>query len=117
MDPVKTLGSSLEIIKMLYETAETYRKLERINKNILNEFTLLISLKDQIQNSRRTENNPVIDNYLIDIKQFKNKLVPKNPKPKSFDIKKLWEDETLNEMNDVQKKRIASLDEMKIASL
>lgn len=33
-------------------------------------------------------------------------------KPKSYDIKKLWEDETLNEMNDVQKKRIASLDEI-----
>ena len=46
------------------------------------------------------------------IKQFKYKLVPKNPKPKSFDIKKLWEDETLNEMNDVQKMRIASLDEI-----
>jgi predicted ribonuclease toxin of YeeF-YezG toxin-antitoxin module len=46
------------------------------------------------------------------IKQFKYKLVPKNPKPKSFDIKKLWEDETLNEMNDVQKRRIASLDEI-----
>jgi hypothetical protein len=46
------------------------------------------------------------------VKQFKYKLVPKNPKPKSFDIKKLWEDETLNEMNDVQKRRIASLDEI-----
>ena len=39
------------------------------------------------------------------------KPVPKI-KPKSYDIKKLWEDETLNEMNDVQKKRIASLDEI-----
>ena len=46
------------------------------------------------------------------VKQFKYKLVPKNPKPKSFDIKKLWEDETINEMNDVQKRRIASLDEI-----
>lgn len=46
------------------------------------------------------------------VKQFKYKLVPKNPKPKSFDIKKLWEDEMLNEMNDVQKMRIASLDEI-----
>jgi len=46
------------------------------------------------------------------VKQFKYTLVPKNPKPKSFDIKKLWEDETLNEMNDVQKRRIASLDEI-----
>lgn len=46
------------------------------------------------------------------VKQFKYTLVPKNPKPKSFDIKKLWGDETLNEMNDVQKRRIASLDEI-----
>jgi hypothetical protein len=46
------------------------------------------------------------------VKQFKYTLVPKNPKPKSFDIKKLWEDDTLNEMNDVQKRRIASLDEI-----
>jgi len=46
------------------------------------------------------------------VKQFKYKLVPKNPKPKSFDVKKLWEDDTLNEMNDVQKRRIASLDEI-----
>jgi hypothetical protein len=52
----------------------------------------------------------VKDNYYI--KAFKYKLVPKNPKPKSFDIKKLWEDETLNEMNDVQKRRIASLEEI-----
>lgn len=52
----------------------------------------------------------VKDNYYV--KAFKYKLVPKNPKPKSFDIKKLWEDETLNEMNDVQKRRIASLDEI-----
>ena len=52
----------------------------------------------------------VKDNYYV--KAFKYKLVPKNPKPKSFDIKKLWEDETLNEMNDIQKKRIASLDEI-----
>jgi len=33
-------------------------------------------------------------------------------KPKSYDKKKLWEDEMLNEMNDVQKMRIASLDEI-----
>ena len=52
----------------------------------------------------------VKDNYYV--KAFKYKLVPKNPKPKSFDIKKLWEDETLNEMNDVQKRRIASLEEI-----
>jgi hypothetical protein len=33
-------------------------------------------------------------------------------KPKSYDKKKLWEDEMLNEMNDFQKMRIASLDEI-----
>jgi hypothetical protein len=39
------------------------------------------------------------------------KLVP-DIKPKSYNKKKLWEDEMLNEMNDVQKMRIASLDEI-----
>jgi len=39
------------------------------------------------------------------------KPVPKI-KPKSYDIKKLWEDETLNEVNSFQKKRLASLDEI-----
>jgi hypothetical protein len=35
-----------------------------------------------------------------------------NIKPKSYDKKKLWEDEMLNEMNDFQKRRLASLDEI-----
>lgn len=67
MEAGKALGASLEIIKMLYETAETYRRLEKINANILNELALLISIKEQIQSCRRMENNLIIDNYLIDI--------------------------------------------------
>jgi hypothetical protein len=39
------------------------------------------------------------------------KKVPKIT-PKSYDIKKLWEEEELNEMNEFQKKRINSLDEI-----
>ena len=39
------------------------------------------------------------------------KPVP-NIKPKSYDIKKLWEDETLNEMNEFQKKRIQGLEDI-----
>jgi hypothetical protein len=39
------------------------------------------------------------------------KNIPKH-KPKSFDKKQLWEDELLNEMNDFQKKRLASLDDI-----
>jgi glycosyltransferase involved in cell wall biosynthesis len=39
------------------------------------------------------------------------KPVPKI-KPKSYDIKKLWEDETLNEVNSFQKKRLDSLEEI-----
>jgi len=39
------------------------------------------------------------------------KPVP-NIKPKSYDKKKLWEDEMLNEMNEFQKKRIEGLDEI-----
>tara|TARA_R110000772_G_scaffold165730_1_gene277425 strand:+ start:4084 stop:4533 length:450 start_codon:yes stop_codon:yes gene_type:complete len=40
---------------------------------------------------------------------FKN--VPKI-KPKSYDIKKLWEEEKLNEMNDFQKRRLDGLEEI-----
>jgi hypothetical protein len=39
------------------------------------------------------------------------KPVP-NIKPKSYDKKKLWEDEPLNEMNEFQKKRLEGLDEI-----
>lgn len=39
------------------------------------------------------------------------KPVP-NIKPKSYDKKKLWEDEMLNEMNEFQKKRIEGLKEI-----
>ncbi len=76
MEAGKALGASLEIIKMLYETAETYRRLEKINSNILNELALLISIKDQIKVCRRMDNNIIVDNYLIDINnrltKFKN---------------------------------------------
>jgi len=46
------------------------------------------------------------------VKQFKYKLVPKKIKGSGLEVKQLWEDDTLNEMNDVQKRRIASLDEI-----
>jgi|GEM_PF-1357225 len=39
------------------------------------------------------------------------KPVPKS-KPKSFEIKKLWEDEPLNEINDFQKQRLDGLEEI-----
>jgi hypothetical protein len=52
----------------------------------------------------------VTDNAYV--KQFKYKLVPKKIKGSGLEVKQLWEDDTLNEMNDVQKRRIASLDEI-----
>ncbi len=39
------------------------------------------------------------------------KPVPKS-KPKSFDIKKLWEEDTLNEVNEFQQKRLDGLEEI-----
>lgn len=39
------------------------------------------------------------------------KSIPKS-KPKSFEVKKLWEDDTLNEVNEFQKKRLDGLDEI-----
>lgn len=52
----------------------------------------------------------VKDNYYV--KAFKYKLVPKKIKGSGLEVKQLFEDDMLNEMNDVQKKRIASLDEI-----
>jgi hypothetical protein len=46
------------------------------------------------------------------VKQFKYKLVPKKIKGSGLEVKQLFEDEILNELNDVQKRRIASLDEI-----
>jgi hypothetical protein len=46
------------------------------------------------------------------VKQFKYKLVPKKIKGSGLEVKQLWEDEALNEMNDVQKRRITSLEEI-----
>jgi hypothetical protein len=46
------------------------------------------------------------------VKQFKYKLVPKKIKGSGLEVKQLFEDDMLNEMNDVQKRRIASLDEI-----
>ena len=69
MDPGKALGSCVEIIKLIYETAELYRRLEKINSQALNEIALLLTIKDQIMSSRRISNNPLIDNYLLDINE------------------------------------------------
>ena len=38
--------------------------------------------------------------------------VPDKIKGSGLEVKKLWEDETLNEMNDFQKRRLAGLDEI-----
>jgi hypothetical protein len=45
------------------------------------------------------------------VKQFKYKLVPKNPKPKSFDIKQLWEDEQ-TDVEKFQEERINEFDQI-----
>lgn len=47
------------------------------------------------------------------IKQFKYKLAPKNPHPKSFEIKKLWEEEKeLSDVEKFQQERINEFDEI-----
>ena len=51
----------------------------------------------------------VKDNYYV--KAFKYKLVPKNPKPKSFDIKQLWEDEK-TDVEKFQEERINEFDQI-----
>ena len=46
------------------------------------------------------------------VKQFKYKLVPKKIKGSGLEVKQLFEDDVLNEMNNFQKRRIASLNEI-----
>lgn len=74
MDPGKALIASLEIIKVLYETAELYRRLDTINSNFLNELAILNTLKDQIIKSRRMQGNQIVDNYVCDINKKLNKV-------------------------------------------
>jgi hypothetical protein len=76
MDPGKALVASLEILKVIYETAEQYRRIQSVSQRTLNEMALLFTLQDNIRSCRRMQNNAVIDNYLMDIHKrlvkFKN---------------------------------------------
>jgi len=76
MDPGKALVASLEILKVIYETADQYRRIQSISQKTLNEMALLFTLQDNIRSCRRMQNNAVIDNYLLDIHKrlvkFKN---------------------------------------------
>ena len=46
------------------------------------------------------------------VKQFKYKLVPKKIKGSGLEVKQLWEDDTLNEVNEFQQKRLDALEEI-----
>jgi hypothetical protein len=46
------------------------------------------------------------------VKQFKYKLVPKKIKGSGLEVKQLWEDDTLNEVNEFQQQRLDALDEI-----
>jgi hypothetical protein len=46
------------------------------------------------------------------VKQFKYKLVPKKIKGSGLEVKQLWEEDTLNEVNEFQQKRLDALDEI-----
>jgi hypothetical protein len=74
MDPGKALIASLEVIKVLYETAELYNRLEIINGEILNEIAILVALQDQIMSSQRMANNQIVNNYLSDINRKLTKI-------------------------------------------
>jgi len=52
----------------------------------------------------------VEDNYYV--KAFQYKLVPDKIKGSGLEVKNLWGKKSLNELNDFQKKRLASLDEI-----
>ena len=86
MDPGKALIASLEIVKVLYETAELYRRLDTINSNFLNELAILNTLKDQIIKSRRMQGNQIVDNYVCDINKKLNKVKKKKNLKKKKEI-------------------------------
>jgi hypothetical protein len=46
------------------------------------------------------------------VKQFKYKLVPKKIKGSGLEVKQLWEEDTLNEVNEFQQQRLDALDEI-----
>jgi hypothetical protein len=110
MDVGKALGSSLEIIKMIYETAETYRRLEKINSEFLNEIALLVSLKNQIESSKRMGSMPVIENYLGDInkKLIKIKKIIENVVEANF-FKKVMHTKKLEKLSHQISKLIKKL--------
>jgi hypothetical protein len=46
------------------------------------------------------------------VKQFKYKLVPKKIKGSGLEVKQLWEEDILNEVNEFQQKRLDALEEI-----
>jgi hypothetical protein len=46
------------------------------------------------------------------VKQFKYKLVPEKIKGSGLEVKQLWEEDTLNEVNEFQQQRLDALDEI-----
>jgi hypothetical protein len=70
----EALSASIEIIKMLYETAHLYRNLRFINQRFMNKICMLITLKEHISKSNRMSNNDMINNYILDIAKKLNKM-------------------------------------------
>ena len=70
----EALAASIEIIKVLVETAHLYRNLRFINQRFMNKICMLISLKEHICKSRRISENDMINNYILDIAKKLNKM-------------------------------------------
>jgi hypothetical protein len=70
----EALAASIEIIKVLVETAHLYRNLRFINQRFMNKICMLISLKEHICKSRRISGNDMINNYILDIAKKLNKM-------------------------------------------
>jgi hypothetical protein len=72
------LSTSVEVIKMLYETGKLYRRLHIINRAYLNEICLLLTLQNHIANSKRSANNDAVMNYMdsisIKLKRLQKKM-------------------------------------------
>jgi hypothetical protein len=70
----EALAASLQIIKVLYETAHLYKNLRFINQRYMNKICLLITLKEHITKSKRISNNDMITNYIEDISKKLHKM-------------------------------------------
>jgi len=130
-DDIDSVTQKLQKVQQRFQTNQSLELL-KISKSLRNRFARLLKMHSSLEEINTTNiggstfspgqgeqyATPKAFNKKTNSKGAKNiyyyklgyKNIP-NHKPKSFDKKQLWE-EPLNEMNEFQKKRLASLDDI-----